>query len=49
MHTRKERFPMPPLQTQKINPRTKRLEEMAQRFVSPGDRKSTRLNSSHDN
>ncbi|MCI9510340.1 MAG: hypothetical protein HFF10_11475 [Angelakisella sp.] len=27
---------MPPLQTQKINPRTKRLEEMAQRFVSPG-------------
>ena len=27
---------MPPLQTQKINPRTKRLEEMVQRFVSPG-------------
>ena len=27
---------MPPLQTQRINPRTKRLEEMAQRFVSPG-------------
>lgn len=27
---------MPPLQTQRINPRTKGLEEMAQRFVSPG-------------
>lgn len=27
---------MPPLQIQKINPKTKRLEEMVRRFVSPG-------------